>query len=321
MQRWSSIKEEVDKMEIRDIDTKIYLGDWKLDNPIIPASGTFSYGYEFQEFYDINKLGSFSFKGTTKNPQKGNPLPRVAEYDSGIINSVGLENPGIQKVIEEEIPKIQQVYHKKVIANIGGNTIEDFVYNSKLIDQCEEVGIIEINVSCPNVHGGKIPFGTDPNIIKEIIQEVKKVTHKPIYVKLSPNVTDIVEIALTCEEAGCDGLVLINTLQGMRIDLKTGKPILSKIMGGCSGPAIFPIAERMVYQVYENVSVPIIGVGGIDSAEKVLEMMYAGATAVEIGAANLTNPWACSEIIDDLPKTMEKYDIKCLRKIIGKAHN
>ena len=319
MQRRPGFKEKVGEM-VMEKDTKVVLSGWELDNPIIPASGTFSYGYEFQEFYDINKLGSFSFKGTTRYPQKGNPLPRVAEYDSGLINSVGLENPGIHKVIEEELPKIKEVFHKKVFANIGGNSLEDFIYNCQLINTCDQVGIIELNVSCPNVHGGKIPFGTNPQLVKEIVKEVKKVTKKPVYVKLSPNVTDIVEIAIACEEAEADGLVLINTLQGMRIDLKTGKPILSKIMGGCSGPAIFPIAERMVYQVYEQVKIPIIGVGGIDSAEKVLEMMYAGATAIEIGAANLVNPWACSEIIDDLPATMEKYDIKCLRKIIGKAH-
>ena len=307
-------------MVMEDVDTKVYLGDLELDNPIIPASGTFGYGYEYQEFYDINKLGSFSFKGTTRYPKDGNPLPRIAEYDAGVINSVGLENPGIHKVIEEELPKIEEVYHKKVIANISAGSIDDYVYNCQLIDSCEQVGIIELNVSCPNVLGGKVPFGVNPIIIRKVIRAVKEVTSKPLYVKLTPNVTDIVEIAVACEEAGADGLVLINTLQGMRIDLKTGKPILSKTMGGCSGPAIFPIAERMVYQVYENVSIPIIGVGGIDSCDKVLEMMYAGASAVEIGAANLRNPWICSELVDELPKTMEKYDVKCLRKIIGKGH-
>lgn len=307
-------------MVMSELDTKVELSGWELDNPIIPASGTFGYGYEYQEFYDINKLGSFSFKGTTRYPQKGNPLPRIAEYDSGVINSVGLENPGIHKVVDEEIPKIKEVFHKKVIANIGGNTLEDYVYNCQFIDSCQEIGIIELNVSCPNVHGGRIPFGSNPTVLQEIIKEVKKVTTKPIYVKLTPNVTDIVEIAVACWEAGADGLVLINTLQGMRIDLRTGKPILSKIMGGCSGPAIFPIAERMVYQVYENVDIPIIGVGGIDTPEKVLEMMYAGASAVEVGAANLRDPWACSKLVDNLPKVMEKYDVKCLKKIIGKAH-
>lgn len=306
---------------MEEIDIKVNLSGWELDNPIIPASGTFGYGYEFMEFYDINKLGSFSFKGTTRYPQKGNLLPRICEYDSGMINSVGLENPGIHKVIEEEIPKIEQVYHKKVIANISGNSIEDFVYNCKMIDSSPCIGLIELNVSCPNVHGGKIPFGVNSNILKEVIKKVKEVTTKPVYVKLSPNVTDIVEIAIACEEAGADGLVLINTLQGMRIDLKDGKPILNKIIGGCSGPAIFPIAERMVYQVYEAVQIPIIGVGGIDSSEKVLEMMYAGASAVEVGAANIVNPWACSELIDSLPEMMEKYHVKSLKKIIGKAHS
>lgn len=302
-------------------DTKVILSGWELDNPIIPASGCFSYGYEFAELYDINKLGSFSFKGTTRNPQNGNPLPRVAECPNGMLNSVGLENPGIHKVIEEELPKLKEVYHKKVIANISGNSIEDFVYNCALIDKCEQVGIIEVNVSCPNVHGGKIPFGVDPAIVGEVTKEVKKVTTKPIYIKLSPNVTNIVDIAVSCARAGADGIVLINTLQGMRIDLKTGKPILSQTMGGYSGPGVFPVALRMVYQVYQNVDIPIIGVGGIDSAEKVIEMMYAGASAVEIGTANLIDPWACEKIVDELPNVMEKYQIKSLKKIIGGAHN
>ena len=302
-------------------DTSVNLSGWELDNPVIPASGTFGYGYEFMEFYDINKLGSLSFKGTTRLPQNGNPLPRVAEYDSGLINSVGLENPGIHKVIEEELPKLAKIFHKKVIANISGNSIEDFVYNCGLIDKCDQVGIIELNVSCPNVHGGKIPFGANKEMVKKVVESVKEVTTKPLYVKLSPNVSNIVDIAVAAKQAGADGIVLINTLQGMRIDLKTGKPILSKIIGGCSGPAIFPIAERMVYQVYEAVDIPIIGVGGIDSAEKVLEMMYAGATAVEVGAANLVDPWASEKIIDNLPKVMEKYNVKSLKKVIGKAHN
>lgn len=303
-----------------EIDTKVTLSGWELDNPIIPASGCFSYGYDFMEFYDINKLGSFSFKGTTRYPQTGNILPRVAECDNGMINSVGLENPGIHKVIEEELPKLAQVYHKKVIANISGNSIEDFVYNCSLIDKCDQVGIIEVNVSCPNVHGGKIPFGVDPKIVGEVTKAVKAVTTKPVYIKLSPNVTNIVDIAVACAQNGADGLVLINTLQAMRIDIKNGRPILSQVMGGYSGPAVFPIAERMVYQVYQNVNIPIIGVGGIDSAEKVIEMMYAGASAVEIGTANIINPWACEKIIDSLPKAMEKYNIKSLKKIIGGAH-
>ena len=306
---------------MKEYDTSVNLSGWELDNPVIPASGTFGYGYEFVEFYDINKLGSLSFKGTTRFPQNGNPQPRVAEYDSGLINSVGLENPGIHKVIDEELPKLAKVFHKKVVANISGNSIEDFVYNCHLIDKCDQVGIIELNVSCPNVHGGKIPFGANPDMVKQVVESVKKVTTKPLYVKLSPNVSDIVEIAVAAKQAGADGLVLINTLQGMRIDLKTGKPILSRIIGGCSGPAIFPIAERMVYQVYEAVDIPIIGVGGIDSAEKVLEMMYAGATAVEVGAANVVDPWASEKIVDDLPKVMEKYNVKSLKKVIGKAHN
>lgn len=303
-----------------EIDTKVNLSGWELDNPIIPASGTFGYGYEFAEFYDINKLGSFSFKGTTINPQNGNPLPRVAEYDSGMINSVGLENPGIHKVIDEELPKLSKVYNKKVIANISGNSIEDFIYNCALIDKCDQVGIIEVNVSCPNVHGGKIPFGVDPKVVGEVTKAVKTFTTKPVYIKLSPNVTDIVEIAKACEENGADGIVLINTLQGMRIDIRNGKPILNKIMGGCSGPAVFPIAERMVYQVYENVDIPIIGVGGIDTPEKVIEMMYAGASAVEIGTANIVDPWACEKIVDELPEVMNKYKIKSLKNIIGGAH-
>lgn len=304
-----------------ELDTKVVLSGWELDNPIIPASGTFGYGYEFSELYDINKLGSFSFKGTTREPQNGNPLPRIAEYSSGMINSVGLENPGIHKVIDEELVKLSKVYHKKVIANISGNSIEDFVYNCSLIDKNPMVGIIEVNVSCPNVHGGKIPFGVDPKVVGDVTRAVKAVTTKPVYIKLSPNVTDIVEIAASCALNGADGIVLINTLQGMRIDLKTGRPILSRVMGGCSGPAIFPIAERMVYQVYDAVDIPIIGVGGIDSAEKVLEMMYAGATAVEIGSANIVDPWACEKIVDDLPRVMEKYNVKSLKKIIGGAHN
>jgi dihydroorotate dehydrogenase (NAD+) catalytic subunit len=306
-----------------EYDTKVNLSGWELDNPIIPASGCFGYGHEFQEkgFYDINKLGSFSFKGTTRNPQKGNPLPRVAEYDSGMINSVGLENPGIELVISEELPKLSQVYNKKVIANISGNSIEDYVYNCSLIDKCPQVGIIEVNVSCPNVHGGSLPFGSDPKVVETVTKAIKNVTTKPIYIKLTPNVTNIVDIAVAAVSGGADGIVLINTLQGMRIDLNTKRPILSKTMGGCSGPAVFPIAERMVYQVYDNVNVPIIGVGGINSAEKVIEMMLAGATAVEIGTANLTNPMACSEIIDELPEVMEKYHIKSLKKIIGGAHN
>ena len=305
-----------------EVDTKVDLSGWVLDNPVIPASGCFGYGHEFQKlgFYDINKLGSFSFKGTTRNPQKGNKLPRVAEYDSGMINSVGLENPGIEKVISEELPELAKYFNKKVIANISGNSIEDYVYNCALIDKCPEVGIIEVNVSCPNVHGGSLPFGSDPKVVAEVTRAVKSVTTKPVYIKLTPNVTNIVEIAASCVNAGADGIVLINTLQGMRIDIKSRKPVLYNTMGGCSGPGIFPVAERMVYQVYNEVDVPIIGVGGIDSAEKVIEMMMAGASAVEIGTANLVNPYACSEIIDELPEVMEKNNIKSLKQIIGGAH-
>lgn len=306
---------------MEQFDTTVNLSGLSLSNPVLAASGTFGYGYEYAEFYDINKLGSFSFKGTTRYPQKGNPLPRVAEAPMGMINSVGLENPGIHKVIEEELVKLSKVYHKKVVANISGNSIEDFVYNCALIDKCDQVGIIEVNVSCPNVHGGKIPFGVDPEIVGEVTKAVKAVTTKPVYIKLSPNVTNIVDIAVSCYQNGADGIVLINTLQGMRIDLNTRKPILSQTMGGCSGPAIFPIALRMVYQVYEAVDIPIIGVGGIDSAEKVVEMMLAGASAVEIGTANIVDPWACSNIIDDLPKVMKKYKINSLKNVIGGAHN
>ncbi len=303
-----------------DFDTSVILSGWELDNPVIPASGCFGYGNDVKAFYDINKLGTFSFKGTTRNPQNGNPLPRVAEYDSGMINSVGLENPGIHKVVDVILPELKKTFHKKVIANISGNSIEDYMYNCALIDKCDNVGIIEVNVSCPNVHGGSLPFGSDPEVVKKVTQAVKSVTTKPVYIKLTPNVTNIVDIAVACCEGGADGIVLINTLQGMRIDIKSRKPILNRVMGGCSGPAVFPIAERMVYQVYDNVDVPIIGVGGIDSAEKVVEMMLAGATAVEIGTANLVNPNACSEIIDDLPKVMEQNKIKSLKQIIGGAH-
>lgn len=306
---------------MENIDTKVNLSGWELDNPIIPASGCFGYGHEFAKLYDINKLGSFSFKGTTKEAKNGNPLPRVAECDAGMINSVGLENPGIHKVISSELPKLAKVYNKKVIANISGNSIDDFVYSCKLIDKCDQVGLIEVNVSCPNVHGGKLPFGSDSKVVEQVVRAVKSVTTKPVYIKLTPNVTNIVDIAAACYKAKADGIVLINTLQGMRIDPKTGKPIIANIMGGYSGPGVFPVALRMVYEVSKSVNLPVIGVGGIDSADKVIEMMYAGATAVEIGTANIVNPYACSEIVDELPKTMEKYGIKSLKKIIGKSHN
>lgn len=301
-------------------DLSVKLSGVKLDNPIIPASGTFGFGYEFADFYDINCLGSISLKGTTKDERYGNNLPRIAECERGLINSIGLQNPGIDKVISEELPKIRKVFRKPLIANISGFSIEEYVYNCEKIDKEEQIEIIELNISCPNVNHGGMAFGTSPEAAKEVTEAVKKVTTKPVYVKLTPNVTNIVEIARACEDGGADGIVLINTLLGMRINLKTRKPVIANKMGGFSGPAIFPVALRMVYQVYEAVKIPIIGVGGIEKAEDVIEMMLAGATAVEVGAANLVNPYACKEIIEDLPKTMEKYKIEKLSDIIGKAH-
>ena len=301
-------------------DLSVKLSGVKLDNPVIPASGTFGFGYEFADFYDINCLGSISLKGTTKDERYGNNLPRIAECERGLINSIGLQNPGIDKVISEELPKIRKVFKKPLIANISGFSIEEYVYNCEKIDKEEQIEIIELNISCPNVNHGGMAFGTSPEAAKEVTEAVKKVTTKPVYVKLTPNVTNIVEIARACEDGGADGIVLINTLLGMRINLKTRKPVIANKMGGFSGPAIFPVALRMVYQVYEAVKIPIIGVGGIEKAEDVIEMMLAGATAVEVGAANLVNPYACKEIIEDLPKTMEKYKIEKLSDIIGKAH-
>ncbi len=301
-------------------DLSVNLSGVKLDNPIIPASGTFGFGYEFADFYDINCLGSISLKGTTKDERYGNNLPRIAECERGLINSIGLQNPGIDKVISEELPKIRKVFKKPLIANISGFSIEEYVYNCEKIDKEEQIEIIELNISCPNVNHGGMAFGTSPKAAKEVTEAVKKVTTKPVYVKLTPNVTNIVEIARACEDGGADGIVLINTLLGMRINLKTRKPVIANKMGGFSGPAIFPVALRMVYQVYDAVKIPIIGVGGIEKAEDVIEMMLAGATAVEVGAANLVNPYACKEIIEDLPKTMEKYKIEKLSDIIGKAH-
>ena len=298
----------------------VKLGNLKLDNPVIPASGTFGFGYEFADFYDINILGSISLKGTTKEERYGNPQPRIAECKEGLINSIGLQNPGIDKVIEKELPELKKYYKKPVIANISGFSIEEYVHCCEKIDKQEQVGIIELNISCPNVHNGGMAFGTSKEAAKEVIQAVKKVTTKPLYVKLTPNVTNIVEIAKACEEAGADGIVLINTLLGMRINLKTKKPVIANKMGGFSGPAIFPVATRMVYQVYEAVKIPIIGVGGIETAEDVIEMMLAGATAIEVGAANLKNPYICKEIIENLPKVMKKYGIENLQEIIGKAH-
>ncbi len=291
----------------------------RLDNPIIPASGTFGYGYEFAELYDINCLGTFSFKGTTKDPRFGNPTPRIAECTGGMINAVGLQNPGVEKVISHELPLLKQCFHKPVMANVSGFCVEDYAYTCQALDKQEQVGWLEVNVSCPNVHGGGMSFGTSPEAAAEVTRAVKAVTTKPVILKLSPNVTDIVAIAKACEEAGADGISLINTMLGMRIDLRTRKPVIANKMGGFSGPAIFPVAVRMVYQVANAVKIPVIGMGGVSSAEDVVEMMLAGATAVEVGAANLVNPYICRDIIQDLPRVMEKYKIHNLNEIIGGA--
>ena len=291
----------------------------KLDNPVIPASGTFGFGYEFAELYDINVLGTFSFKGTTKDPRFGNPTPRIAECSTGMINAVGLQNPGVDKVISEELPRLAKCFNKKVMANVSGFSIEDYAYTCQQLDKCEQVGWLEVNVSCPNVHGGGMSFGTNPEAAATVTAAVKSVTTKPVIIKLSPNVTDIVSIAKACEQAGADGISLINTLLGMRIDLRTRKPVIANKMGGFSGSAIFPVALRMVYQVASAVNVPVVGMGGVSSAEDVIEMMLAGATAVEVGAANLINPFACRDIINDLPRVMEKYNINSLKDIIGGA--
>ncbi|MDO4545531.1 MAG: dihydroorotate dehydrogenase [Bacillota bacterium] len=300
--------------------TAVTLCGINLDNPVMAASGTFGYGYEFAELYDINCLGSFSFKGTTLEPRFGNPTPRISECREGLINSIGLQNPGVEKVISEELPKLANCLHKKVMANIGGFSVEEYAEVCRRLDHQDQIGWMEINVSCPNVHHGGMTFGTDPKAAAEVVHAVKKATGKPVIIKLSPNVTDIVAIAKACEEAGADGLSMINTLLGMRIDLKTGKPVIANKMGGFSGPAIFPVALRMVYQVYEAVSIPIIGIGGISTAADVLEMMLAGATAVQIGAANLVDPFVCKRIVEDLPKEMKKYGITNLKDIIGGAH-
>ena len=289
----------------------------ELDNPVIPASGTFGYGYEFAELYDINILGTFSFKGTTKDARFGNPTPRIAECSSGMINAVGLQNPGVEKVISEELPKLAGCFNKKVMANVSGFSVEDYAYTCEKLDKCDQVGWLEVNVSCPNVHGGGMSFGTDPSAAAEVTRAVKEVTKKPVLVKLSPNVTDIVAIAKACENAGADGISLINTMLGMRIDLRTRKPVIANKMGGFSGKAIFPVAVRMVYQVAQSVSVPVVGMGGVSCAEDVIEMMLAGATAVEVGAQNLVDPFACKRIVEDLPKVMEKYGIQNLSDIIG----
>lgn len=292
-----------------------------IDNPIIPASGTFGYGYEFAELYDINILGTFSFKGTTREPRFGNPTPRIAECTAGMINAVGLQNPGVEKVISEELPKMKAVFHKKVMANVSGFSVEDYACTCELLDKCEEVGWLEVNVSCPNVHGGGMSFGTEPKAAAEVTRAVKAVTKKPVIIKLSPNVTDIVSIAKACEDAGADGISLINTLLGMRIDLRTKKPVIANKMGGFSGAAVFPVALRMVYQVYDAVKIPVVGMGGVSNARDVIEMMLAGAAAVEVGAQNLVEPLACKHIIEELPAVMDKYGIKNLTDIIGGAHN
>lgn len=289
----------------------------ELDNPVIPASGTFGYGYEFAEYYDINCLGTFSFKGTTKEPHFGNPTPRIAECTNGLINSIGLQNPGVDKVISEELPKLKKCFNKPVMANVSGFAVEDFAFTCEKLDKEEQVGWLEVNVSCPNVHGGGMAFGTNADTAASVVSAVKKVTKKPVIIKLSPNVTDIVTIAKACEAAGADGISLINTLLGMRIDLKTRKPVVANKMGGFSGPAIFPVAVRMVYQVANAVKVPVVGMGGVSSAEDVIEMMLAGATAVEVGAANLVDPLASKKIIEDLPKVMDKYGIENIKDIIG----
>ena len=299
------------------MEMKVNLCGIKLDNPVIPASGTFGFGYEFAELYDINELGTFSFKGTTRDSRFGNPTPRIAECPGGMINAVGLQNPGVEKVIAQELPKLKKCFHKPVMANVSGFSVEDYAYTCEKLDKEEQVGWLEVNVSCPNVHGGGMSFGTSPEAAAEVTRAVKAVTTKPVIIKLSPNVTDIVSIAKACEDAGADGISLINTMLGMRINLRTRKPIIANTMGGYSGPGIFPVAVRMVYQVAKAVNIPVIGMGGVSSAEDVIEMMLAGATAVEVGAANLINPFACRDIIRDLPGVMAKYRINNLSEIIG----
>lgn len=302
------------------VNLKVNLAGVELDNPIIPASGTFGFGYEFAELYDINILGSLSFKGTTLEERFGNPTPRIAETRSGMINSVGLQNPGIEKVISRELPKLRSCFKKPIMANISGFSVDEYKICCEKINKEEQVEFIEVNVSCPNVHNGGMSFGTSAESVSKVTKAVKEVTDKPVFIKLSPNVTDIVSIAKACEDAGADGISLINTLLGMKIDLKTKKPVIANKMGGFSGNAIFPVAVRMVYQVYEAVKIPIIGMGGVSRAEDVIELMLAGATAVEVGAANLTEPFACKNIIEALPAVMEKYGINNLKDIIGGAH-
>lgn len=303
------------------MNTKVNLAGIEIDNPVIPASGTFGYGYEFAELYDINCLGTFSFKGTTRNMRFGNPTPRIAECTAGMINAVGLQNPGVEAVINEELPKLKKVFSKPVIANVSGFSIEDYVYTCQKLNDEEQIGWFEVNISCPNVHGGGMSFGTSEKSAAEVTSAVKKVTTKPVFMKLSPNVTDIASIAKACEDAGADGISMINTLMGMRIDLKTKKPVIANKSGGFSGPAIKPVALSMIYKVYETVKIPIIGMGGVQSAEDVIEMMLAGASAVEVGAQNLVDPYACRNIINALPEVMKKYNIDSLSDITGGAHN
>ena len=304
-------------MEVMERDMKVVLSGVELDNPVIPASGCFGYGYGMAEYYDIDILGSISFKGTTREARYGNPLPRVAECSSGMINAVGLQNPGIDTVISEELPKMREKFHKPIIANISGFSIDEYVECCQKITHEEQVEIIELNVSCPNVHGGGMSFGTSPDSVAEVVRAVKRVITKPLYVKLTPNVTDIVAIAKAAEAAGADGICLINTMLGMRINTRTRKPVIANTMGGFSGAAVFPVAVRMVYQVSKACNIPVIGCGGVESASDVIEMMMAGASAVEVGAANLRNPYACKEIIENLPKEMERLGIKKLTDIIG----
>ena len=303
------------------VSTKVTLCGLELDNPVIPASGTFGYGYEFAEIYDINCLGTFSFKGTTRDPRFGNPTPRIAECPAGLINSVGLQNPGVEAVIARELPKLKEVFHKPVMANVSGFSVEDYAYTCEKLDREDQVGWLEVNISCPNVHNGGMAFGVTPEGAAEVTRAVKAVTKKPVIMKLSPNVTDVAAIARSCEAAGADGISLINTVLSMRIDLKTKKPVVANVMGGLSGPAVFPLALRMVWQVCEAVSIPVVGMGGVSSAEDVIEMMLAGASAVEVGAANLVDPFACHKIVRDLPRAMEQYGINDLKDIIGGAHH
>ena len=299
------------------VDLSVDLCGMHMENPVVPASGTFGFGKEFKDFYDINMLGSFSFKGTTKEPRFGNPTPRIAECTEGMINAVGLQNPGVHHVIEHELPEMKQYFHKKVIANVSGFSVEEYAYTCALLDQEEQVGILEVNVSCPNVHGGGMSFGTDPQCAAEVTQAVKAVTSKPVFIKLSPNVTDIVSIAKACEDAGADGICLINTLLGMRVDIKRRSAVIANKMGGFSGRAVFPVAVRMVYQVAKACRIPVMGCGGVASAQDVLEMMMAGATAVQVGAANLIDPYACKKIIEELPKVCEDLGIEKISDIIG----